>query len=208
MATKQVCTVNSQLASLLVPISGLVPDPKNARLHSERNIKAIADSIARFGQQKPIVLAHDGSHVIAGSGTLAAAKQLGWTHIAAVRFDSKEGKLQRGFKIADNRSAELAEWDWPILADELRALRDEGTDLGTLGFDEAEAGNLLKGTFDAGPLGTLGGEEHEAHTVRFTAEQWGLIGRACERLRRPGDKRTTADLLVAVAELSLRVEIA
>jgi len=71
------------LRPFAVPIDSLSIDPANVRLHSERNIDTIKGSLARFGQQKPIVV--DAANVVvAGNGTVLAAKALGWTHIAAV----------------------------------------------------------------------------------------------------------------------------
>src|SRR5262245_55805464 len=72
-----------ELLSLARSISTLREDPQNARAHPEKNLEAIKDSLRRFSQQKPIVVARDGT-VIAGNGTLAAAKALGWTHLACV----------------------------------------------------------------------------------------------------------------------------
>ncbi len=118
----------------LRPVADLELDANNARAHDDRNIQAIADSLARFGQQKPIVVAPDGT-VLAGNGTLAAAKHLGWDRIAAVTTDL-EGADARGYAIADNRTAELAEWDFVRLSDELQELPPDV--LQTLGFDDKE----------------------------------------------------------------------
>ena len=118
----------------LRPVAELRADPKNARAHDERNLAAIAESLARFGQQKPIVVAPDGT-VLAGNGTLAAAKHLGWTEIAAITTDL-DGADARGYAIADNRTAELAEWDFVRLSEELQALPPDVFQ--TLGFDEKE----------------------------------------------------------------------
>ena len=52
-------------------------DPANVRKHDEKNLEAIKSSLLRFGQQKPIVVDGKGI-VIAGNGTLTAAKALGW----------------------------------------------------------------------------------------------------------------------------------
>ena len=60
-----------------VDIKTLKPDPGNARRHDKRNLQAIADSLNQFGQRKPIVVTADGI-VLAGNGTLEAAKLLGW----------------------------------------------------------------------------------------------------------------------------------
>lgn len=59
--------VAAGLESLLVPIAGLVADPKNSRRHPARNLAAIQTSIEQFGQTKPIVLAADGRMVLAGN---------------------------------------------------------------------------------------------------------------------------------------------
>jgi len=122
------------LEAHLRPLSDLAADPNNARAHDERNLEAIAESLARFGQQKPIVVAADGT-VLAGNGTLAAAKHLGWSEIAAITTDL-DGPDARGYAIADNRTAELAEWDMVRLCEELQALPPDVFQ--TLGFDDKE----------------------------------------------------------------------
>jgi hypothetical protein len=97
-----------------VPIESVSPDPANARKHSRRNIEAITASLRRFGQQKPIVV--DGNNVVrAGNGTLAAAQGLGWKTIQITRT-GLAGSEATAFAIADNRTAELAEWDDDILS--------------------------------------------------------------------------------------------
>ena len=114
-----------------MPVESLNTDPANARKHPDRNLDAIKSSLARFGQQKPIVI--DSNHVVrAGNGTLAAAKALGWTHLNVVRTTLPSVEAT-AFAIADNRTAELAEWDVEILA---AALSDPA--MGDLGFDAAE----------------------------------------------------------------------
>jgi ParB-like chromosome segregation protein Spo0J len=118
-----------------VPIDSVSPDPANARKHPDRNLEAIKGSLRRFGQQKPIVVDSKGV-VRAGNGTLAGAKALGWTEIAIVRSDLPLSELT-AYAIADNRTAELAEWDEDILAGVL-----SDPDLGDVGFDESEIAKL------------------------------------------------------------------
>jgi DNA modification methylase len=106
-------------------------------------LAAIVASLRRFGQQKPIVV--DCSGVVrAGNGTLEAAKQLGWETIECVETPLK-GSEATAYAIADNRTAELAEWDDAILAATLNGLVvDDAELLQAVGFDEAELMKLLQ----------------------------------------------------------------
>lgn len=104
-------------------VADLASDPANARKHNDRNLDAIKASLLRFGQQKPIVIDRTGI-VRAGNGTLAAAKALGWAEIDCVESEL-EGPEATAYAIADNRSAELAEWDDAALAATLQSLEHE-----------------------------------------------------------------------------------
>jgi ParB-like chromosome segregation protein Spo0J len=116
-------------------IASLRPDPRNPRRHSPRNLEAIRNSLATFGQQKPIVVGKD-NVILAGNGTVEAARQLGWTRVDAVRSDLAEAAAE-GFRVADNRTAELAEWDPGVLL-------SMDVDLNALGFSEADAAELAE----------------------------------------------------------------
>jgi len=123
-----------------VPIDSVHPDPANVRLHDERNLDAIKGSLARFGQQKPIVV--DRKRTIrAGNGTYAAAKALGWTEIDVVETDL-EGVEAVAYAIADNRTSDLSSFDDEALAKLLIELREEEQMAGT-GFDEGDLEKLL-----------------------------------------------------------------
>ncbi len=131
-----------QLLPFVVPIVALNPDPANARRHPEKNIEALRSSLAVFGQRKPIVVQRTGMIVRAGNGTLAAAKALGWTEIAAVVVDDDNATAVQ-FAIADNRTGDLAEWDDGVLATLLDGMDDAAR--GVLGFDGKDVDLLLKG---------------------------------------------------------------
>ena len=122
-----------------VPLSSISPDPANTRKHSRRNLDAIKASLRRFGQQKPIVVDVKGV-VLAGNGTLAAATELGWPEIQIVRTELA-GVDATAFGIADNRTAELAEWD-ANLGDVLASLKAEDFPLAEIGFDEDDLAEL------------------------------------------------------------------
>ena len=122
-------------------VADLSPDSENVRQHDRRNIQAIINSLRRFGQQKPIVVDRN-NVVVAGNGTLQAAKELGWSTIIAVRTEL-EGMSAKAFAIADNRTAELADWDGPALYEAIKALKvDEPEIAGLLEFDDAELNRL------------------------------------------------------------------
>jgi ParB-like chromosome segregation protein Spo0J len=121
-----------------VAITKLQSDPDNARKHSEKNLKAIAGSLKRFGQRKPIVVT-GANIVIAGNGTLEAAKSLGWSEIV-VAYTPQDWAYEdaRAYALADNRTAELAEWNTDKLALQLIELDSVGYELDDVGFEKLE----------------------------------------------------------------------
>ena len=117
-----------------VLIANLVLDPRNARKHDGKNLQAIAESLKQFGQRKPIVVW--GETVVAGNGTLVAAKSLGWTEITVARVpDDWTDDQVKAYALADNRSAELAEWDEQVLTEQLKELELAEWDVELLGFE-------------------------------------------------------------------------
>jgi ParB-like chromosome segregation protein Spo0J len=119
-----------------ISIADLVFDPNNARKHPITNINAIKGSLAKFGQQKPIVVDKK-NIVIAGNGTLAAAKELGWKTIKATVTDLDDLN-KMAFALADNRTSELAIWDTEELNQQLAQLDLNDFDISEIGFDEAD----------------------------------------------------------------------
>jgi hypothetical protein len=131
----------AKLAVEWVKVDSIHIDPANVRRHPERNLDTIKASLARFGQQKPIVVDADGI-VRAGNGTLEAARALNWGNVAIVRTPLK-GSEATAYAIADNRSSELAEWDETGLAEQLRALQSEKFDLDAVGYSGNEIDDLI-----------------------------------------------------------------
>jgi hypothetical protein len=150
-----------------VPISSLVFDPNNARKHSAQNLKAISTSLEKFGQRKPIVV-HNGV-IIAGNGTVEAAKSLGWTEITISEVPSDwDLATAKAYAIADNRSAELAEWDTPVLVEQLTEMQDEGWDLKEFGFDDGIMESLQKEIDEASPAQT--------YSKKMNIPQYEIVG--------------------------------
>ena len=118
-----------------VPVEKLTFDPSNARKHSDANLSAIAQSLKDFGQRKPIVVNAE-NVIVAGNGTVEAARLLGLTDVDVVRVPKDWSADQvKAFALADNRTAELAEWNPEVLSAQLLELDEAGFDVEALGFD-------------------------------------------------------------------------
>jgi DNA modification methylase len=118
-----------------LPIDKLKFDPTNARKHSNINLSAIAESLKQFGQRKPIVITSE-NVIVAGNGTVEAARLLGLTDVDVVRVPKDWSADQvKAFALADNRTAELAEWNPEVLSAQLLELDEAGFDIEALGFD-------------------------------------------------------------------------
>ena len=105
--------INESLKSLATPIDDLHTLPGNPR---KGDVAAVARSLERFGQRKPIVAKHSDGTIIAGNHTWQAAKQLGWKEIAVVWTDDDDNTAH-AFALADNRTAELGSYDEQALKD-------------------------------------------------------------------------------------------
>jgi len=141
-----------------VDVKKLKFDKRNARKHDKKNIKAIKDSLLKFGQQKPIVVMEDGT-VIAGNGTLQAAIELGWDTID-VHWTALNKEEAIAYGLVDNRSAELASWDDDNLKELLSELDASGWDLEGLGWDSED----LKDIIDQKPVEGLTDEDEVPET--------------------------------------------
>lgn len=171
--------ISEGLLAQAVEIDTLVPDPDNARLHPDRNMDAIVASLAQYGQVKPIVVRRSNNIVVAGNGTLEAAKQLGWTLIAAnfVDFDDAQAA---GYGLADNRTAELARWDFEVVARLDRLLVDAGH--GQIGWskDELEVLRAADWTPPAIDEDADDGTGPQGVVITLTAEQAVVLQTAIE----------------------------
>lgn len=143
-----IANINPDLQPLARDIKTLKPDPQNVRKHSRRNLEAIAASLMKYGQQKPVVALN--GIVVAGNGTLEAALSLGWEQLAVTEF--KGNGAVRGYALADNRTAELAEWDFEKLSNQLNLFENQ-LELQTLwSSEELQA---LSTSSDAGEIGLV-----------------------------------------------------
>ncbi len=112
--------IHKDLRHLAVPIDSVAPFARNARTHDDANVKAIMSSLERFGQRQPLVARTGGKVLTVGHGRVMAMQKLGWTHAAVLFIDESEQEAI-AYGIADNRTGELAKWDYKLLS----ALLDE-----------------------------------------------------------------------------------
>ena len=128
------------------PISELKPYKRNARTHSPKQIRQIAESIKAFGFTNPVLIDAKGE-IIAGHGRVEAAKILNMTTVPTIALATMNEAQRRAYMIADNKLAELAGWDRALLTVELKELpvAFPDQDLTITGFETAELDLIILG---------------------------------------------------------------
>jgi len=96
-----------------VPITSVKPYEKNPRFNDDA-VDAVAKSIKEFGWQQPIVIDSE-MVVIAGHTRLKAAERLGLTEVPVIVADNLTPEQVKAYRIADNKTGELAEWNYDLL---------------------------------------------------------------------------------------------
>lgn len=107
---------------------------KNPRKNDEA-VKYVANSIKEFGFKVPVVIDSDGV-IVAGHTRVKAARELGITDIPCIVADDLTPEQIKAFRLADNKTAEMAGWDFTLLQDELAELAD--FNMGDYGFTQQE----------------------------------------------------------------------
>jgi DNA modification methylase len=131
-------------------VSTLTPYAGNARTHSRKQIRQIADSIRRFGFTNPVLISDEGE-IIAGHGRVLAAKELGMTRVPTLQLSHLSAAERRAYVLADNKLAMNAGWDTELLAIELQALIDLDFDVALTGFSSAEVDFFLDQASERSP---------------------------------------------------------
>jgi DNA modification methylase len=138
----------------LLPLGSLKPARKNARTHSKKQIKQVANSILQFGWTYPI-LADENLQIICGRARWEAAKQLGLKDVPVLVMRGLDETKKRALAIADNKIAANAGWDRKLLAEELGELADLlpecNLTLEITGFEPAEIDSLMADFGDQDP---------------------------------------------------------
>jgi DNA modification methylase len=177
-ALKELIMANTLANRLLIEdrlISSLKPFPRNARVHSKKQIHQIASSIQEFGFTNPVLI-DQSDVIIAGHGRVEAAKLLDLTTVPVIRIEHLTEAQKRAYVLADNKLALNAGWDMEILAIEFQHLSavDLDFDLETTGFATAEIDLLIDGptTPAIDPADQL--PRAEAVAISRTGDLWQL----------------------------------
>ena len=116
--------------SEIVPIGEIRPYENNPR-RNDGAVDAVAASIKNFDFNQPIVVDKNGV-IIVGHTRYKAAQKLGMTEVPIIRADDLTEEQAKAYRLADNKTAELAEWDFAKLDEELAEL---DFDMSEFGFD-------------------------------------------------------------------------
>jgi DNA modification methylase len=129
-----------------VSLDQLRPWPRNARTHSRKQIRQIAESIRRFGFTNPVLI-DDENRILAGHGRVEAAREIGMTTAPCLRVDHMSAAEKRAYVLADNKLALNAGWDEELLALELKELMSADVEfsIDVTGFSIAEVDQLIDG---------------------------------------------------------------
>jgi len=130
------------------PITGITPYDKNPR-RNDAAVDAVARSLKEFGFRQPIVVDGEGV-ILAGHTRWKAAQRLGLAEVPVHVAGELSPELAKAYRLADNRSAEIAEWDLDLLPGEIRDLEALGVDLALLGWSPDELGEILAPPGNAG----------------------------------------------------------
>lgn len=155
-------------------VASLKPYARNARTHSKRQIKQIAESIERFGFVNPVLVGDDGT-IIAGHGRVDAARLLGLRAVPTLALSHLTEAEKRAYVIADNKLALNAGWDREILAIELQGLIDLDFEVELTGFSLAEIDLVLDEAGEADPNLPDSAEDTFAVVSGPAVSRWGDV---------------------------------
>lgn len=127
---------NTEISDIvkIMDINALKPYPNNPR-KNEHAIEPVANSIREFGFKQPIIVDKN-NVIIAGHTRLLAAKELGMTKVPVIVADDLDPEQVKAYRLADNKTGELAGWDFEQLDIELGDISD--IDMGQFGFLDIE----------------------------------------------------------------------
>ena len=143
---------------LLVPIDDLVPYANNAKIHSPEQINQIRGSLREFGFVTPVLIDFD-NNIIAGHGRVMAARAEGMEQVPCVMVSNLTEAQRKAYILADNRLAEVAQWDLKALEIELEGLKELNFDTGLIGFEPEDLKEIQVNAYTRAAPGQTGDAE-------------------------------------------------
>ena len=138
--------MKEKLSIVYLGVNEITPYEKNARLNNKA-VDAVASSIKEYGFKNPILIDKD-NIIIAGHTRLKAAQKLGIEIVPCIYADDLTDEQVKAFRIADNKTGEIADWDFDLLEEELQDLIGGGYDISSLGFNDAELEEIIAKTVE------------------------------------------------------------
>ena len=120
----------------IIPVAELKPYPKNNKIHPPDQITLLSKAIKAQGWRAPITVSNQSGYIVRGHARLEAAKKLCVKSVPVDYQDYASEQAERADRIADNKIADLGEWNLPNLKDELLELDSGELDLDITRFDE------------------------------------------------------------------------
>lgn len=146
----------------IMPIDKIKPYQNNPR-KNEHAIEPVANSIREFGFKQPIVIDKNNT-IIAGHTRLLAAKELGLTEVPVIVADDLTPEQVKAYRLADNKTGELAGWDFEQLDIELGDIAD--IDMSDFGFIPENEGKGLDDFFTDNPNSTDSGNNDKGQEIK------------------------------------------
>lgn len=162
-------------------IESILPYEKNPRNNDEA-VAAVKESIQEFGFKIPVVLSADGV-IVAGHTRIKAAKELGMTKVPCIIADDLSEEQVRAFRLADNKSAEIATWDDVLLREELDNIFNINMEL--FGFLDEELPNPV--------------DEENKYTMETKIPQYQITGE-CPVISEMIDTEKSDELIAEILE--------
>lgn len=156
-------------------VASLIPYARNARTHSDAQVAQIAASIREWGWTNPILIDETGG-IIAGHGRVLAARKLKIEDVPCIVASGWSEAQKRAYILADNQLAANAGWDMDLLKVEIGDLKDEGFELGLIGFDADFLDGLMAPPANEGLTDPDEVPETPAFPTSATGDCW-VLGR-------------------------------
>lgn len=172
----------SEIKQITLSTDSAIAYERNSRTHSDHQIEQVIKSIQEFGFTNPVLI-DENNVLIAGHGRTEAARRMGLKEIPALQIMGLSEEQKKALRIADNKIAENAKWDWDALMAEISDLRDLNFDLELTGFDgdelvrlcnELDKTEAIEGTEEGTEEDTDTDTEEDTEIITKVGDMWAL----------------------------------